>query len=111
MQQILADVKEYVPAPLMADLSRVVRQRQDAKDTDLMIFVPLDDYGRMMLDIMNQMGKSPMAGMPFTPVLMFGDPIAVVPHDKTFVAVKSRPNGTAKEAVFFAADGKQHEVT
>lgn len=104
--QLLANVVNFVPPAVMADLKRVVAQRQAAKDTDLMIFIPLEDYGRMMLEINAQMKMQ----VPFTPVLFFGDPVPVVPHDKTFIAVKTRPNGTAANAVLFSPDGREHEA-
>lgn len=104
--QLLANVVNFVPPAVMADLQRLVRQRQEAKDTDIMVFIPLDDYGRMMLDINAQMQMQ----VPFTPVLFFGDPVPVLPHDKTFIAVKTRPNGTATQAVLFSPDGREHEA-
>jgi hypothetical protein len=101
------DVSAWVPPIMMKDLKRVVTARKENNDTHLVIFIPLEDFGSMMVDIQQQMVMRGMGYMPFTPTVL-GIPVAG--HEKQFVAVMSRPHGTHDCPILFDISNGEHEV-
>lgn len=101
------DVSAWVPPAMMMDLKKVITARREKNDTHIIIFVPIEDFAPMMLDIQQQMNERGMGYMPFTPVVL-GAPIAA--HDKQFIGVQSRPYGTHISPVMFDVSKGEHEV-
>lgn len=101
------DVSAWVPGAMLSDIKKILTFIRDRKDTDIIIFIPLDDFGPMMLDIQGQLNQKGLGYMPFTPTVL-GSPVA--PHDKMFIGIQSRPYGTHSAPVLFDVSNGEHEV-